>query len=232
MSAGRILFGYRNDVDLNQKWWHRLIKVVYFIAFALTAAGLIFLGLDETTRKPVRIGDVTIKMKLGELLASADKSVPNVIPAFLLVPGPTGAIEPANPNEITWVSEYSLQNSFCTPDAMRHAGYIADYLNKRDYTDKNNWFSVIDSMKGEKPDAQLMWCYMSPALRDDVKSEFVRYQFTALGRIVHTSKYLWPYLAGIVLLHFAAANLYYRGLVYIIVGPRKKPTPSSEADAA
>src|SRR5688500_13754655 len=28
---GRILFGFRDDIDLNQRWWHRLAKVVVIL---------------------------------------------------------------------------------------------------------------------------------------------------------------------------------------------------------
>src|SRR5688500_16705977 len=30
-TAGRMLFGFRDDVDLNQRWWHRLAKVAFVL---------------------------------------------------------------------------------------------------------------------------------------------------------------------------------------------------------
>jgi hypothetical protein len=36
--VGRLLFGFRDDIDLNQRWWHRLAKVVSVLLFICIAA--------------------------------------------------------------------------------------------------------------------------------------------------------------------------------------------------
>ena len=41
--ARRILFGYRDDLDLSSKWWHRLIKVLFVVISVMVAVTLLSL---------------------------------------------------------------------------------------------------------------------------------------------------------------------------------------------
>ncbi len=68
----RILFGFRTDIDLNQRWWHRLAKVAYvlgLVALGFWAAGI---GVDFPD------GDNNIdNIRIVETLADFTKAHPS-----------------------------------------------------------------------------------------------------------------------------------------------------------
>ena len=62
MKLGRILFGFRDDLDLNQRWWHRLTKVAFVLS--LIAVFLWFLNIPADL--PQGPGNIRIVETLAE----------------------------------------------------------------------------------------------------------------------------------------------------------------------
>src|SRR5688572_25574703 len=85
-----ILFGFRDDLDLDQRWWHRLAKVS-FIVFALVATTVIvFLASDVTPDR----GNITVLTTLPDFTEKNGKGGVNTTPAFLASPGELGLLSP------------------------------------------------------------------------------------------------------------------------------------------
>src|SRR5262249_20812809 len=90
-SAWELIFGFRDDIDLSSRWWHRLAKVVYGL---LVFAVLGFMWLFKDDIKPdANLSNVEIIAGLNDAVLKGDKSVPNVIPTFLSGPGELGSID-------------------------------------------------------------------------------------------------------------------------------------------
>jgi hypothetical protein len=217
------LFGIRYDVDLGQRWWHRLSKVVYAV-FLFLLVGVCWLVLSGT-QPDANSSNVVVKDSLALYLALADKSVPNILPGFLAQPGQLGAFEKGGRDKIGWVSEYTLGRSWCTADAPRFAEQIAKHLNERSYgREQNTAASVLAGIKQAQtsPD-QAAFCWFDASIREYGVDQIIKYEFTDRARWTAQAQMLGKAALIIFLVNLVLLNLYYRGLVYVVVGPRKSP---------
>ena len=71
---------------------------------------------------------------------------------------------------------------------------------------------------------------MDDSLQGKNLDNIIKYEFTTFGYFGAVFNYLTPYVFWTLVVHAVMLNLYYRGLVYIIVGKRKKPQPKPEVD--
>ncbi len=208
----RLLFGFRSDLDLSSRWWHRVAKVGYSMLVLLLLG---FLWLIKDTMKPdATFDNVKIIARLNNALAQADKTVPNVISGFLSTPGEVGRFNRTTLS-IQWVSEYDLGKSWCTPDAYRHFNATVEHLNERRYgADKVSPSAVLSNIKSVASEDNARLCWMESSL--ETADNIVKYEFTRKAIVVKWLEvsFYWA-VANVILL-----NLYYRGVVYIICGPR------------
>lgn len=113
------LLGFRDDIDLNERWWHRLAKVVYFAVLGLSGLILVWIIYTSESSLPAKSDYITIKTSLGQALRTTDESVPNVIPAFLLYPGKIGKRNDAE-EKVDSVVDFYVEKSWCTPNVYKH----------------------------------------------------------------------------------------------------------------
>jgi hypothetical protein len=234
MSNWSRLLGFRNDIDLNELWWHRLAKVLYFL-WAFLFGGLLFLsGWEGRDTGAASYKDIDIKTDLDTFLAKSDDSVANVIPAFLSSTGRIGIRNNAD-RKVESTYEYYLDNSWCTPNVFRHLSATADFLNRRDSTTANTAKSVLASIqkvRADLPDPRnARYCWLHTSLQGTDISDIVKYEFSIVGYyrtlIIHMAPVIfWFLVANVVVL-----NLYYRGFVYIICGPRSVVSQASVEDS-
>jgi hypothetical protein len=216
------LFGIRYDVDLGQRWWHRLSKVVY-VVFLFLLVGVCWLVLSGT-QPEANSSNVVVKDSLALNLALADKSVPNILPGFLAQPGRLGAFVKGGRDKIDWASEYALEHSWCTADAPRLAEQIAKHLNERSYGQHNTAASVLaDIKKAQTSPDQTAFCWFDSGIREYGVDQIIKYDFTERARLTATMQALGTAALIIFLVNLVLLNLYYRGLVCVVVGPRKSP---------
>jgi TPR repeat protein len=232
MSDWDRLLGFRWDIDLDQRWWHRLAKVAYSLVAFLAGSLLLFLGWESIENRPAAYEDIDIKTSLDTFLNKTDESVANVIPAFLLTTGRLGVRN--NPErKVESTSEYDLQKSWCTPNAFRHLAATADFLNERDFTSANTPTSVLASIeKVRTPLSDVRnarYCWMHSSLQGTDISSIVKYEFTTAGYFKAAITYLSPFVFWFFVGNVVVLNLYYRGIVYIICGPRQSSVSISKA---
>ena len=218
--------GYRYDIDLNERWWHRLFKVVYFIAFALVLTFFAFLGWETSPAR--RLENVDITGRLDEFLARTDPTVPNVIPAFMLLPGDTAVLR--TNGELGYLFSYDLEKSWCSPDAIRHLEATAAHLTERSFGRTVSTSDVLASIKNVSQDPAPRLCWFESGISQTNMSEVVKFRFKAAAERKAKAEFFFQVVGYSMLAHFILANIYYRGLVYIIVGPRRKPNESARAD--
>jgi hypothetical protein len=216
--------GIREDLDLDRCWWHRLAKFLYFSLAALVGIAIIWwlFVQGEPTYEPK--GEyVRVTSNLHDTLVQADLSVPNVIPGFLALPGQLGIQKDGKLEDSAWRQSY-LTRSICTPDAIRHSPAVAEALNKRDYTTKHTGYSVVTSLAdgdGKLPE-HARFCWFDPAFTEVEIRNVVKYEFTTVGLMKARVDYWWPVVLWIGVAHLLLSNFYYRGVVYVICGPRGK----------
>jgi hypothetical protein len=224
------LLGIRRDVDLTERWWHRLFKVVYLSLLTLVVAFMGFFlwsGLDDL---PARTNQIEVIASLADVLREADESVDNVVPIFMKKEGATGYYEPGS-RKIERVWDTDLEDSFCSPAAIRHVGSLSRFLNRRQFSTAYSPEVMTQTiMKDRKPGDSLRLCWMDSSLQDKDLNNLIKYEFTALGYFGAAVNYLAPYVVWTLVVHAVILNFYYRGLVYIIVGKRKKPHPKPRED--
>ena len=85
----RILIGYREDLELSTRWWHRLAKVLFVLVCTIATAALA-IGFAGVSYAPYE-RDVIKTDSLRAMTKIAPDDVANTIPPFLNAEGELGA---------------------------------------------------------------------------------------------------------------------------------------------
>ncbi len=216
-TVDRVLFGYRDDVDLSQRWWHRLAKVVY-ICLMVLAALFAVTALFDTAPEP-SIRNTRFTGVLSEVLKKADPSVPNVVPAFMLLPGKLGLLR--DNGAIEYVSEMGVEETWCTPDAIRHLQATTQFLQTRGRGIPTT-ATVLDGIKRVSQESSPRLCWPGAYLTQGSWDRVVKYEFLPTAARNAMGRFALQALGWMFIAHIVIANLYHRGFVYIVCGPRKK----------
>jgi hypothetical protein len=225
------LLGIRRDIDLTDRWWHRLAKVVYFVPATLVFALVWFMTWDSFDNAEVKTNNIKVTATLGGFLRTADSSVPNVIPAFRLAPGKEGLIS-EDGKTVGYLSDFSLSKSWCTPSATDHLQETADFLNEANYTKVYTAMEILNAVVKAKPNAteRSELCWMEAGLRNRDFDDIVKWEFTRVGYYYALFEHFLMPTFWLLVAHTIFLNFYYRGVVYVIVGPRKKAKAVVQAD--
>lgn len=215
----RFVLGLRPDHRLSDRWWHRLFKVSATLA-AIGAGVSVMATRVTANRSHPSESSVTITETLREFAKKADPSEADVIPAFLRSPGTLGGRKNGN---ISQVSEEILRQGTCSADLSRHTQFIVDKVEPSKTAEEREELAralremLIKEDAASKSGTEKRYCLLTDFgfSSDNV----VKYELTTVGRA-----YVWALsmleTIGILLAAFlVTANLYYRGLVYIIYGP-------------
>jgi len=225
MALFRTLVGYREDLDLTARWWHRLLKVVYVVlVFSVAAIGTYAAFEAEPDRN---ISNVRVTGNLGDVLVNADARVPNVVPAFVLLPGELGLVE-ADGN-IGYVFDSNMSDSWCTPGAVRHLRETTTFLKDHRIGFNGNETTVLKSIQDASSELDPRLCWIDPYLRNAAVDHIVKFQFTRsalMGKRVEVMAWVG---FGLLISTLVTCTFYYRGLVYIICGPRNKRQPQASS---
>ena len=66
---------------------------------------------------------------------------------------------------------------------------------------------------------------MQESIRNRDFEKIIKYEFTTTGFIAALWDYSYGYITWILGINLVLRTIYYRGIVYVIVGPRKKVMP-------
>jgi hypothetical protein len=218
--------GYRTDIDLSERWWHRLFKVLYFTLFGLVLTFLAFLAYEADPER--RLGNVEITGRLDDILNRADPSVPNVIPAFMLLPGDTALLRPNG--DLDYLFWYNVEKSWCTPDAIRHVEATAEHLTERSFGRQVSTSDVLAGIRKVTQESAPRLCWFDSGMSESNLAEVVKFQFTQTAAWQAKATFFLKAIGYSLLAHFILANIYYRGVVYVIAGPRRRSRAAVPAD--
>ena len=216
MAAGTILFGFRDDVDLNIHWWHRLSKVVFAITSIPVA--IFTLLLAHSGFEPERtLGNVTILTTLQETWINAPDTIYDAMPIFLQSPGELGEIRNGR---IEFLYSGNVEKVICTTNAYKYADKIVEaHNNISGPGERLTVESFTQSMKeaGVKDGVCLNPSNVTLPRNENV----VKYRFTAAAKASRWLKSIGSALMVVGIWWLLCGNLYYRGIVYTIIGPRQ-----------
>jgi hypothetical protein len=239
----RILIGWRDDIELDKRWWHRLAKVICVLALLLVA-GLIYLIAADRSIAPTP-DNIEIRHELIQFLETDwfVQNAGNDVNTFELFEKnaryPLGIIRRTEgtvlPPSKTFSSD--TEQLYCSNKADIKAGGFRASDDSVVKNEKGEW--TLDSTKGlvwrpiqnrpgEARDS-LMWCYALAGTDNYTAKDVVAYELKRSAKALYHIGAAGSAVGIAVLAWLAFGNLYYRAVVFVICGPRKKspaPVPS------
>ncbi len=230
----RWLVGYRDDLDLAPHWWHRLLTVLWVLAVLALGAW----SLLAIQRMPdLREANIETVAALKSYAASRS-DLPNAVPAFEAL-GPVGVLADDG-TSVTPMTGLS-QKVFCSHALGSYPAEIVAFLQANfaraggvpvadlQVEDVSGWLAAAEARDGPiEPGSCLDIDDLLPA---DV-NRVVVYRDTSAAR-QHTWLAAFGYAALVAgLFALVTLNLYYRGLIYTVMGPSGRAPAQSGADEA
>lgn len=218
-SVLRLVLGFRPDLSLLEKWWHRLAKVA--LVLLLVAVGAVTAPITYSAFEPeLVLANIEILTTQRAFMDAADKREFNVTPQFLASPGSLGA---RRGDRVEWLYSGDVSKRTCTPDVYAHMTEVVDLLNS---TPSSLPYQTVDSATELLGDAGVDVGESACLTPEDVTlpdpDNILKYRFKTATTAVRIAKATGITSAIMLALWVLVANLYYRGLVYVICGSRKK----------
>jgi hypothetical protein len=208
----RILVGYRDDLDLASRWWHRLLKVT--VILLLIAAGTLAFGVILNDSPPT-IFNTRIVANLKDFTEKLPpRSTTNAIPAFLKITGQLGIVRYDN------TIEPMLETELVKGECSRRVE-IPTKASQLISLDPNARLEVISSSIPNEPggDPLKSYCSIPPKYAGNVvATQIVKWRY--LPSVLSTAFFQAVVLTALLMV--IMLNLYYRGVVYVIFGKRRK----------
>jgi hypothetical protein len=221
---GKWFFGFRDDIDLNQLWWHRLMKVAYILSVSILALWFAFTAPADLPSGP---GNMRIVETLAEyVVAHPDDGDP--VASFSMKYGYRSGKREADGSITYAFFETSL---YCAVRPYEHLSALAAYLRPSGQgrpTEKDA-LKVLETLKIERGISADGYACVEINNETPHPRQIVGWEHTLRAQIIGNTQKYAVLLVVIGLLSLIAMNLYYRGLVYIICGPRRKAAPTTES---
>lgn len=223
----RWLVGFRDDIDLSGHWWHRLLTVLWFLSVLALGGSSVL----TARRAPALVRSNIEPIAALKSYAAERTDLPNAVPAFEAL-GPVGLLTEGR-EEVRPMSGLSVK-VFCSHALAEYPGESLAFL-QRNFTsaggvpaaqlqlaDVQGWMIAAEARDGPiEPGSCLDFDDVLPDEVDLV----VAYRYTGRAQI-HSYLDALGYAAVVAgLFALVTLNLYYRGLLYTIVGPRRQSGP-------
>jgi hypothetical protein len=229
MRVIELIFGIRRDLELRGRWWHRVAQVVFVASLAAVAA-LAYVGADRWFTLQPRKGNIKVSEKLVDFTKSSDRKG-NTVPRFALKAEQTGlqlGIPEEFSDRIALVDSGAFSLIYCAKAIEEPDGELRKILNalladaEIDGGAKlwERWKVAVDK-RDAGPEGRF-YCVWNTKEFKPRAANMVSFSYTAEA-LETRQRQVWQTVAGIVALYaFVALNTYYRGVVYVVCGPRKR----------
>jgi hypothetical protein len=217
----RWLFGVRDDLNLDQRWWHRLMLVGYI----LTTIGIaLFVGFLSHRQPTLNRDNIAVIATLGDY-TTRHPELENSVPSFVVL-GRVAFESPSGTLEDYFRLEYEY---FCSAELSAHPQELAAFLRRADAAYREmDAERAAQWLRDHGAAGEVGNCI---ARRDNDlpgSSKIIAYRFAtdAVAREIAKAA-LWA-IGGALVWSFITLNGYYRGLVYVIFGSRRKAAAEPE----
>jgi len=223
--AVRLLVGYRDDLELESKWWHRLLKVT-FALLVVVCATFATLRVTSGLEPAPSTANAVVLTSLERVREAVERqnAAADVASAFLAEPGAVGMLQ--DDGAISkWPAVSAVAGIVCTKTEQPVGEFL--FREDRSYAGVH---VIPDKARGRAghcglgvleyqgiPFMVLSTRFTVPELQVLSAERIVKWRYSA-------RRYLKPGLvAASILLSMAivVVNLYFRGLVYVLCGPRR-----------
>lgn len=221
---------FRESLELNKKWWHRLIKVVFLSLFFLISIGAYILAISEIDEGYLSKHNISIKNTLYQFTENyTGDDYENTIPKFFEQKGSFGVLIE---NKVVYISEYSLGKSFClkTPEKYLEGISKIIYTNLPIKTGKSfskdqtlEWFYKETEKNFYEDTTRKCYLFDVNEYNNDIKDvenlskKIINYRPNAVFYIEATV--VISFIAFVFFILFAL--IYYRLILYIVYGNKK-----------
>lgn len=199
---------------LENKWWHRLIKVV-FILFLVFFLGFCFLISSNSVNKNSQNSIITGNLR-DFTLSSSNTS--NTIPDFLKLDGELACYK-RDLNDFKYLAEYDLeQYAYCNPDLVSNVDEAVSFINQQypqaKYT-REQILKHLNDKLGQTGEKEL--CLHKVDEIDCKSGDIIKYKVSYL---FYLQIFLWSVIP-VIILWFLGLVVYYRVVIYIMYGGKK-----------
>jgi len=223
----RVLLGYRDDLNLQSRWWHRLLAVLFALG-SLAVGALTVIVVNGNWTTGAAVGDIRIVDNLRAFTKKADPKIVNTVPEFLRLPGRLGGIKNGRVEELV---TFSVATSVCSADLFSNATEVSTTLNSQLPNEPVTASEFAAFLKSElnslKSGEEKRYCMLS----NDVgfsSDNVVKFEMQPWGKGKRWAGIASSAVVFDALLALVVLNLYYRGLVYIICGPRQQTAETAQ----
>lgn len=221
---------FRDGLELDKKWWHRLVKVIFLSIFLLIVFGSYVAVVAYPDRTILSNHNISINNTLYQFTQNyAGKDSDNTIPKFFEQSGQFGLLID---NKIEYVSEYSLGKSICIKNPEKYLDVIskilyADFIKGLSYeqTQATNIDTFTEAVKERFYEDTTRRCYFFDLnTYDDNLTKTTNLSTSIINYKPNAFFYIEATLA-IPLIAFASfvlfALFYYHLILYIVYGNKK-----------
>ena len=221
MSFLRKLVGYREDLALGGRWWHRLAGVLYVVAFS--ALSIFVLWRVVNSSRPAReLANVKVLESFPSLYRADYKPSTNLMQVLADVDGEFGMSQ--KDGSIAYLNEYFMERSFCSTHVLQAPEALAAHFNRINYTGAET--VMAGPLKGVEP-SQDGLCWFDNTVRELLKAEtaagdIIAYEFTPQAKVRAAGGPVAQAVGALFVLHLLLTTMYYRGFLYVVCGPHSE----------
>lgn len=214
----RIAVGYRDDLQLSSRWWHRLFVVAMTLE---SLAGFLVAFLLFRQPAPIR-SNIVILANLRDYNRSHPDEL-NTFESFGRLDGKDGILWDDKPEITHKYFPLFTRDVYCNANFQRHIPALTKWLREHS-SNKDISEDTVKTLVGDKePD----FCAMDSPNDWPNTTNIVKYDFTFRALLVTALKAFSIGLVFVAASNFLLANLYYRGVIYIVFGKRSTQPPAS-----
>ena len=217
MRLWRAIIGYREDLQLQSRWWHRLFTVLFVLLMLMVGLASLCFVLDT----PPTIDNCQILISLRVFTKRYGSGKTNVIPAFIAADGKTGQFGNGG-TWVSWVDEDALKRADCNiANSLPRKGEVLKFSPEE--LAPGDLEVIAQTLPNEaRGDLNSSYCTVpvpSSLTERQSADQIVKYR---IRPFVYMRNLAVACLA-VVACAFVLSTLYYRGFIYVVCGSRHKP---------
>jgi len=204
----------RTDINLADKWWHRLLKVIFsiitFIVFILSFI------IASSSINPTKYNSAIITLR--DFTKSSSENIDNTIPEFIKIDGSTGCLD-LTTNHVDYLSSYDLNlDGICNANIQKNIDKVAKLVLAENVAYRNY---TSDEIKGLlqhilDTDTEHRYCFIPISVKCS-SDKIVNYRHNALFYLEALGIAIIVFFVWTIII----ISIYYKGIVYIIYGSNK-----------
>lgn len=199
---------------LETKWWHRLLKILYYCLTAIIAVATI-LGMYYEWDKT--LPNVQVISNLETFTKNSNPSIVDTVPSFLKLEGELGCLN-TEAGRVDYLYESGfLEKSVCSADIEKNSYEIAKLIAKKnlDYSDINLIDLHQQVLKNIKQEKRICYIHQDADCNSTNAIKYKRSGLFYSKSLIYSSLIIIGWIA-------ISWHLYFKVILYIAYGKKTK----------